>query len=320
MRKNHINVFQTMEVDDIDEIKYFHRDFLCELKNKFGDECDFDEAAKEFQNLLVFNNFLKFVKRERQISNILTSSNIDKVNGAFFDFVIDFCGFNGFPQIVSDKEYEKIKNVSGHKISSNESSINEESSEYFRGQPKYDFHANLLCDFNYHHGRGIICNGIYATSKKSYALAYCSRDAKNFDENKIMKFKLASQNFVKDTTLDDYRSFIVDGANCHFANIKDNISAEIMKYFLNVLCKYDREHFEHQLVFDESIIAIIMGYDFVCVDQFDTDEPTIIVLNRGAITVSQSEFERICKNSKTYNDGTPDFSQKNDSNFRYEKY
>ena len=198
-----------------------------------------------------------------------------------FKYMVSLSGFNGLPSVVSDKKFNTIK-----------------SPVIYRGVDKMAYAQNLLTENNYHHGKGY-ANGIFTTNKKNIALSY-TRDinwieiylnklnqTKPVNPDNIISLKVEKASKIPYQLLEIFAKEIMHG---DFNNIENETKIKLLN-FVNFV--YSIENNEECLRFlniflqDLSKLAIYLGYDCI-------SEPNgVIILNRGKIAVSQSEFDRI---------------------------
>ncbi len=225
----------------------------------------------------------------------------------FFTKLFDF---ESFPNVLSDQNFESLPTV-----------------PLFRGTDKNENHANLLCDFDYHHGYGAACYGIFSSTSKQVAKSYAEGNDKN-----VMTFKL-SGNSIDFEILGDYLSTIGKPEIKYMFDIKNHDDREklfIVKDFFVKLCERNLPNeelssFIMNFMLNRSLLAIILGYDAITSNQNtyyqsvlvnDEESPlNVIILNRGAMALKKSEFDRICNASKKYKNGVIDFDKKSEKQF-----
>ncbi len=248
----------------------------------------------------------------------MTNYDFDKyVRGAVFEYMLDLFNFKGFPQKVENKKFKEIN-----------------SETLFHGYKNFEHGANFLCDNDYHSGVGIT-RGFFLTDDKDEALKYTAVNFPNpipADENKILNVKILSDNFIGYDTLCYYRELLYD-ALTEFRNIKQSnkelLISQANERLNECVSEKDRTKFvelfdflefevdvESRVAFMDmftnnlSSIAIYLGYDYIsCPKNLGKvscqDGNFMIVLNRSALAVSESEYEKFCKNSTTYKDILP---------------
>lgn len=197
------------------------------------------------------------------------------VSYLLYTFIRDLYEKNKFPQVIDDKEYEKIN-----------------AEKLYHGFEEFDYAANFLCDYNFHQGHWMYGNGFYFDSDYDVALYYASSNSEL-----VMEIKILSDNAIKKEELECLVKFI---KNDKF-NI-DIINTNKIKNNKEVLLKIkeiakDDETFLNLITEDLSKLAIMLGYDYV----EDFDQP--IVLNRNIVAVKKSDYERFCEKSNSYKGG-----------------
>lgn len=208
------------------------------------------------------------------------------------------CGFAGFPEVATKKRYRKASKT-----------------PLFRGTLKRDHLAQLLVDYDYHHGTGI-AQGIFASNSIDTALVYSG-------DCLPIEFKLDdSAKTIDYTRVLDYQRLLID----YFHNAKkrnlDKIckenEAEIRKIselypLFEELKDYAKTEYDMKfveaIIFEPSTIATLLGYDAI------NDTNIKIILNRSKMVVEKKEFDRIVDGSKLYDGGVIDFEQKQEEDF-----
>lgn len=215
--------------------------------------------------------------------------------------------FDKLPQILSDKDYNKLN-----------------APTFYRGAIDKEYHANLLCDYDYHCGIG---GGIWASSTPNTANMYKYGQLKG----DVLTFKFVGQSYypktsIKSELLDQIITFVTTPANklkkpIKYFNQKDISRLEILRdYNQNLPLKQDKKTFE-KIVADghnHSFVSVFLGYDADYHRQPKQEFDEITIFNRSKIVISQSEFNRICEGSKNYQSGVIDFEKKTENDFLLE--
>lgn len=219
----------------------------------------------------------------------LYSFNKLKLRDELFEYDARMNGYCELPQIVDDKVYAKMP---GYKYAF----FKDETigGELFRGTSSADFHANLLCDKEYHLGRGDMSNGIFVAIVLEKAKTYAGSE-----ENHGLVLRLKAP----DMKIAGYTSLLVNLTKM----LKGEESAkqafgekfDTFQTFLKTTDKNDLEKFIGLMHEDMGIFAMFLGYDAI----YNETYPEMAILNRSKITVSQSEYERICAASKKHKHG-----------------
>lgn len=198
-----------------------------------------------------------------------------------FKYMVALNNFNKFPRIVSEKYFKILK-----------------SQKLYRGVPKISYAKNLIADENYHHGRGYT-NGIFTVKNKQESLPYTVP----FDLNKpfdsllqkpenTFEIKLSECNkipyFLLEYIAENIKSTSIMGLDGHLKEKVLNFLDFVMSIQDDAECLHFLEIFMHDL----SKLALYLGYDCV------TDGKYTIILNRGKIVISDTEFERIEKGTQ----------------------
>ena len=246
------------------------------MKNKYLNE-------DEIQN---------FMEKLKRVAEIIQKNYLDELDHKYmqeyapshetFKEIVDLFGFNGMPKILSDEKYKKNTYP-----------------EVYRGVIDFDHTAELLCSKTYNHGTGYI-NGIFASEFKDAAEFYTVPIEKNEenDPNKVLSLKVDSDNGIYASDLHMIANNLSRGV---LGFVDDDIKQKVglLFYFGNSIADNKlRNRFFMTLENDISKLAVILGYDYIR-DTKDFLNYTII-LNRAKISVSQSEFNKFCSNSKNY--------------------
>lgn len=241
-------------------------------------------------DLDIIYDYYKHVKQiifDNSLNKQDENGNLNNIYNIMFGYIIDFYQKNGFPQILSDDVYDKI-----------------ESQEVYRGFKDNEHIGNMLCHYNYHYGNGII-QGMYFTSFKEEALAY-TRTGSNIsaDENKVLKAKILSDNYLNYTDLFILKSNSVDKIykSCNPLFIQK-------KKDLIEFCESRKE--EHgddinefySIMSRPGVFAVYLGLDYL----YRETAKHFIVLNRNIVAIKESEFKKMCEMTTHYKDGSFDF-------------
>lgn len=235
-----------------------------------------------------------------------------------FCYVTDLMDKNGLPLVLPDRKY---KHCIGQKL--------------YRGVYDVNFNASTLADFDYHKGDGIGCLGIYATDDEKKAL-YFSQRYYFYNKNKPNKHDVVTFKLNRDSKIIDYDSLIEicnelrDFADKKRLTLKELYSQkkftkkcannkpldeafeskQRLKYFLREIYKTNKKLYE-AITSSKSTMAILLGFDAIEMNE----EDNVVILNRGKIIVSESEYKRITDASKNYKGGVIDFDEKQESEF-----
>ncbi len=235
----------------------------------------------------------------KRLSYSLRHTNM--IRYRFFSYLVDALGFNALPNVVSDIQFSRVP-----------------TRTLYRGTPDINNHANLLVDFDYHKGCGVQGSGLYASDSYWHANEYAN-EIKDF----VLKFKLCpstkvihfnKMHQIECALLGDFET--QSGYAIDDQGIRAGINDTAIKNY-KTLVDFCRAHkndmgFEKFILgnFDnfDSNIALFLGYDAFVAGNF-------VVLNRGKIIVSESEFNRITSMSKNYKGGVINFEEKQDNEF-----
>ncbi len=206
--------------------------------------------------------------------------NFKEQSYAVFTYAVNLYGFSAFPKVVSDEEFEKVN-----------------SPIQYRGATDAEFNANLLCDYDYHYGKGYFGYGIYSDPNRDTAHGYAHHvhDREKVIDSRIMKFKLEEDTRLYTDAFAEFNpSSIIDKINhpdiMYVRHLMKSVRPKEMRYFVDKLIS-------------DSTLALLLGYDGVHHTYYQT-------FNRGRMVVSESEFRRVCSLSRKYKDGTINFKKK----------
>ncbi len=222
-----------------------------------------------------------------------------------FPYVVDLFGFNEFPKVVSDEDFKKLN-----------------TPKLYRGSKDVEHIANMLCDFEYHHGTGIN-DGLYVSNDSENALIYTSNELKAINSDRMIMLKLdPSAKICKLSDIIAVSRHLLGYIIGVGKNVlkKENVMPLVMEKFAsynnlqelmekaealfdfvsNIKSNQEREIFIYSLKDEHSKLSIYFGFDAMQVTS-----KNFAVFNRGKFVVPQSEFNRFVENSKFYNkDGT----------------
>ncbi len=248
-----------------------------------------DDKLKKIENYdLFFNRTLSTIIPQNSSANIISK------------YMIDLYHYNMLPKVIADDEFDNLS-----------------SKSIYRGVKNINYHANILCDYNYFRANQLIGCGIYFSKHFDCAKKYTKTDDKEQNEDNIMSVKLNSEKIINISKLLSYKAYL---QGIYFGKIpeKDREKLDFLINFINNI-KNNKYRILFKKMFtdfdDYSKIAIYLGYDIVTDNSIgnlctkdDKDSDIFIVLNRGKILVSKSEFDRICNASTFYKNGVVDFA------------
>ncbi len=230
-----------------------------------------------------------------KLNNGKPTTAVDRFSYRAFAYAVQLYGYNGFPQVVPDQKFDAVP-----------------STTLYRGVKDTEHNANLLCDYDYHYGFGTWGDGIYSITERPIAFHYTKKSplsAENTESEeelnqRIMTFKVDPR--TKFVNLNKIFQQVRLAGPARLLCLPE--VRELFK-FSHTLSK-ERENLLNQLLTSNiSLAALFIGYEGL--KYFgDADEETDVLLNRGKMIVSESEFRRVCALSRKYKDGTIDFAQK----------
>lgn len=245
-------------------------------------ETDFDRLVKihAFIKGLILKGTLPSTRFElEEYFKAYKTSNRDA--DSIFKFISDTYGCGELPKIVSDEEYDKL-----------------EAKELYRGSRDISHIKSTFSDTERHYGWGLASSGMHSAETFEQALSYTAGfDNGIADEKLVLKFKINSDKII---SIKKFQKVFTSSPNSVF---KDNTTKEKLLnllHFLEIIA-FD-EIFDSELYFemfsqDAGKLGIILGFDAINTENWHS----ITVLNRGAMIVPKSEYDRIMKHSEKQN-------------------
>ena len=195
-------------------------------------------------------------------------------------FMIEAMRMNGFPQVVSDDDYNSL-----------------ETETVWRGERCASYGWNLINNSTYHYGSGARGIGIYTTDMKSRAEIYCGA---SYDSNDgvVEEFKINPN--AKILNHEDAREIlntlraILNGTykSSDLPELLMNPENKVMQTrfleLISFLREKDNDEFTDFFVQSHvNLLAIYLGFDGLYVNG------DCVIFNRGALIVSEGEKKRI---------------------------
>lgn len=252
------------------------------------------QLVHEYIKYLIADELLPINKNELKIA--FSTFKYDKTDAdIIYKYIVDLYGYNGFPQIVTDTYYKRLQKP-----------------EIFRSADTFDHLANTLVDFDMHYGWGFAANGLYFDSNKLRAAEYHANlpkaDWANNEEKKnevlsrVLKVKLNSYKIINIQYIKSELKKSINGKLTTNEIFREKM--ETLTSFLSTITYdkiFDEKLFIHMLLNDPAKLCVILGIDALNVKN-EFHPISTVVLNRAKLTVSKSEFNRICENSNFYKD------------------
>ena len=247
-----------------------------------------EKVTQEQKDLsIIYSYFCKLV-REHTYLNFEhdEQGNTNNISDALYHFLIDYYGFNSFPRILTDKEYEDI-----------------EEKEVYHGFKDFEFGANLLTHFNYHYGHGYI-NGLYFADSEDIAFRYTRiEDTNRKDIDRVLAVKIVSPNCM---TVKNLQEIVISPPSMLPDNTPKKIQYKVQELY-KFLYELENRGIDSGAFRDYMLrlanFSVYLGIDYLYEEEYHHN----IVHNRGIITTTEEEFDKFCSNSKHYTDGVFDF-------------
>lgn len=230
----------------------------------------------EFPTSFTFDGFEKYYNNAKTKDDVKT---INLMDFELFSYVIEMCNFSNKPQIVPDADYENL-NLNTNSVFSFD--------ELYRGARKIRNHANFLFDEKHHAGLGGLFNGIYTTPSRIVAFSYTRSEDFSEKNPLIMKLKVPNASIASEVEL----SALIDNLKAGTLAV-DEITppeiAELVNFTYSIADEKERAKFICALSQDIAILAALFGFDCV----YDRKFPSVVLLNREKVVVSESQAKKI---------------------------
>ena len=235
--------------------------------------------------------FKKLIKDGAQTVGTGTYST-DSLRYHLLGFFIDYCGFNGFPTVLSDEKFKQQHGAS-----------------WYHGFGKSEHGKRFLDSFTYHYGAGKQLDGFYLTDIKTEAYKYvqdklmAEDDKLNYSDISLeeqrsltAEFKMIGANGIREEKLDEIIK--------KFDNFEEsNIGDENIRQKMETIRKFTMEHkddaeiilfLDYIMILNKSALAVYLGYDFVRDEVGNT-----VALNRSKLAVKQSDLIKFSDSSQS---------------------
>ena len=223
-------------------------------------------------------SFDGFEKRYNNAKNQSAINTINQMDFELFSYALQICDFTNLPQIIPDSNYENL-NLNLNPVFGFD--------EVYRGARKIKNQANLLFDEKYHAGVGGLCNGLYTTPSRIIAFSYTRSEDFSEKNPLIMKLKMPTASVASEYDL----LALIDCIENKTFDANEPLPEEIVELnnFINSMSDEERKKFICAMKMDISILAAILGYDCV----YDRKFPSVVLLNREKLVVSESQAKQI---------------------------
>lgn len=220
---------------------------------------------------------------------------IDKL----YYFICDLRGFSAFPKVLSDEEF------------SNFDILGTGNAYLYHGFEEFEHGAKYLWDYYYHYGEGTYGSGFYLSDDPHEALSY-TRNNVSADKNRILKVHVSSKNGILAPELEWLARDLSENkkgayepmvkSDDAFDTIEEKQAFERKEKqrqeMFDLLCDYIHTRYTgEELDFltlgietNLSILGAYLGFDFT--ERLEYNKNHLIMLNRGAVETSESEFRR----------------------------
>lgn len=242
---------------------------------------DFDKLVQihSYIKSLITSGVLPSTKFElEEYFKVYKTSNRDA--DPIFKFISDIYGCGELPKIVTDEEYGKL-----------------EAKELYRGSRDISHIASTLSSTERHYGWGLASSGMHSAEKFDQALSYTAGfNDGTANENLVLKFKIDTNKII---SIKKFQKAFTSPTNSIFKETFAREKFSTLMNFLNIVAFdeiFDFELYLEMFSQDAGKLGIILGYDAINTENWHS----ITILNRGAMTVSKSEYNRIMKLSNKH--------------------
>ncbi len=207
-----------------------------------------------------------------------------KLGRLLYDDLVGVFEYKGSPSIISKKAYDELKSL-----------------ELYHGFKKYKYGHQYITDYDAWKNNELgLSNGFYSTHNIDFAKCY-TIDVKDTNANKIFKFKL---NNAKGIDSNIHKSLI----NAIFNEDYDIYDDEqfkskllgISRFMKSINKNKDFDDFFNLLLKIDNL-SVVLGFDFIISNTYtrlDKSYDEIIILNRGVICITETEFNKFYEHSK----------------------
>ena len=237
------------------------------------------------------------------------NNNMQNSGSRITYYLIDYYRKNGFPKVLDDNSFRNLQL---------DNYDNRKPSVIYRGELKNEYARNLLTDVNYHYGYGTYGDGIYATDSFEMAMTYASArenggefleltlspNAKRIKyDNLVSLGAYLNYQILSHKGYPNFRLRKIKKQYERFPNIPDEVKEKINRLAFFLL-KVDDEEFKNAFIpgiNSPNALAVYLGYDVID-NPLDNVRTDYIILNRGAICISKSGYDRVMGESTESNE------------------
>ena len=225
--------------------------------------------------------------------------NRQSISEQMYYFMQDFYSKSNNPQVISDEKYEKFH-----------------GDILYHGFRNIKHAANFLWDIRKHYGGGVFGSGFYLSDNIDDAIDYTEVEF-SISSDKILQMKVDLENckIIEYADLRKIANVIKSGYDIqylmYYSFLGDYAKKKLRKLKSFIDEKKDMS-FNSAFTYDESIMAIYLGFDAVR-HESGTDN-NYAILKPEKLFVSQSEFERVMKSAGGKYKEQIDFWRENNEN------
>jgi len=209
----------------------------------------------------------------------LEYASANDLSKSLFGFMTDAKKYNQLPAILSDHEFDL-----------------ESGTTFYHGFKKPLYVNDFVNNFLYHYGNGLTSdnqyiNGFYLTKHKNLASLYTAREIEDTKADNILSIKLEDVKFIK---LSEIRELTTNPNNektkfyLEYKELQENLD----KLMIKTNNSREFRMYKKAILSNFSTIAVLLGAEILIDDEKTYNKENneqVIVLNRGAVSLKQSE-------------------------------
>ena len=252
---------------------------------------DFDNIYNYFLNLMSCGIEYNPIALSVSSFNQDDCGNKKELSEMLFGYVSDYFFGSKFIHVIPDEEFMSL----GGKT-------------LFHGFVDFDHGARELVHWKHHYGRGIMGGGLYTTTNIEEAYEYTisqSRFEKAGDYAKILPVKIIPE-LIKSVDFEFIGNLAMKIDENLDINDKDNDKVQeilrVNELIKNMPMSDEKFLFIQCIVMNPSILAVMLGYNYVVQKKTYNDVNNDIILDRGVIVAPKSISENFLKKSLEFKD------------------